>query len=367
MFNFQARIAALQQKLKDENLDALVVATIEGNNKNIYYLSGFGGTAGVLVVSQHDVVLAVDARYTLRANEEAKGCRIVDSQVSDRRVIDFTNYVKPALAALALGKNARVGFESGRVSVAMAHAWQEHIPSTFVETTFSVESLRQKKDAQEIEHMAQANDITSNVFEEGVKLVQEGTTEFQIAQRFDILLREKGALMNSFDTIVASGPNSAIPHHETSHRMLKAGDPVTIDFGGIFPGGYCSDITRTVFVPGKNPDPKLTEIYNVVLDANKVALEKIHIGMMWREYDATARDYITQAGYGEYFTHGLGHSIGLEAHDPYDYASAPFEEGTIMSNEPGIYIPDFGGVRIEDDVVVTPDGGRSLTKASYLS
>ena len=367
MFNFRKRIERLQTLLKEENLDALVLATVEGNNKNIYYLSGFGGTAGVLAISQNDAVLAVDGRYTLRAKNETSGLRIVDSAVSDRRVVDFTNYVVPAVKALGLPVKNKIGFEGTRVSVHMAEAWKGVVGGDFIATTFLVEKLRQQKDAEEIKYLEEACRITDEVFNQCVQNIKAGMNETEVAVHFDITLREKGALMNSFDTIVASGPNSAIPHHETGDRVLEAGDPVTIDFGGLFKGGYCSDITRTIFVEGKAPDPKLVEIYNTVLNNINLAFKNLKPGIMWKEYDGFARAHIEKAGYGEYFTHGLGHSLGLEAHDPYNYADSPFEEGVVITNEPGIYIPEIGGVRIEDDLVVTKDGARLLTEAPYLA
>jgi Xaa-Pro aminopeptidase len=178
-------------------------------------------------------------------------------------------------------------------------------------------------------------------------------------------LRKHGAVDNSFSSIVASGPNSAIPHHATGDRKLKSGEPVVMDFGGVFSSGYCSDITRTIFVPGRTPSTKMQEIYNIVLAANQKARKALRPGMMYRDYDRVARDYIKDRGFGKYFTHGLGHSLGLEAHDPFDYENAPLAEGTVFTDEPGIYIDGLGGVRIEDDLVVTAGGAERLTSAPY--
>ena len=140
-----------------------------------------------------------------------------------------------------------------------------------------------------------------------------------------------------------------------------------VDFGGLFPNGYVSDITRTLFVPGKKPAPKLAEAYRVVLVAHKKAFDILKPGIMWSEYDHTARSYIKEQGFGEYFAHGIGHSLGLEVHDPYDYDQEPIREGMVITIEPGIYLPGLGGVRIEDDVVITRDGAKKLSHAPYLS
>jgi Xaa-Pro aminopeptidase len=228
-----------------------------------------------------------------------------------------------------------------------------------------VERFRQVKDEGEVDQLRKACKITSRVYEEVVPLIRPGMTEAQVAFEIDMRLRKHGAVSNSFTSIVASGPNSAVPHHATSERKLKAGEPLVMDFGGLFPGGYCSDITRTVFVPGKEPHPRMKEIYRIVLEANKAARKALKPGITWRDYDKVARDYIVQRGYGEYFTHGLGHSLGLVAHDPYDYEHDPFEAGAVITDEPGIYIEDFGGVRIEDDLVVTNNGAERLTTAPY--
>jgi Xaa-Pro aminopeptidase len=355
------RIKKVQRALAKQNLDALLVRVWEGDNQNVLYLSGFAGTTAVLVITQKKAFIITDARYYLRAKEEAPEFKLV-KHVRGRKV---TEHINEALADADLKKSARIGFEAGHLSVEVAENWKKEIRGNLVPTYHLVERFRQYKDDDEIKLLKQACKATSKVYEEVAELIRPGMTETDVAFEIDMRLRKHGAITNSFTSIVASGPNSAIPHHATGDRKLKAGEPVIMDFGGLFPGGYCSDITRTVFVPGKKPDQKMVEIYDVVLQANKAAFKALKPGMMWKEFDKVARDYIADKGYGKYFTHGLGHSLGLVAHDPYDYEHDAFEAGMVVTDEPGIYIDGFGGVRIEDDVVVTEDGAERLTKAPY--
>jgi Xaa-Pro aminopeptidase len=366
-FQYDKRIRALRSSLKKHRLSALVAVTIEDSSKNVRYLSGFGGTTGALVITERNTVLAVDARYTLRAKAEAIDVEVVTLPVGAKRIGSFIDYVSCALTNARVSKNGRVGFEGMRVPYQTAEAWKSYFTQTLVSTNGFTESLRQRKDSDEIRALRRAGSLTSKVFIRVSKVISADQTEKEVATLIDTELRRAGAHKNSFDTIVASGPNSAVPHHETGTRKLKAGDPVVLDFGGVFSGGYCSDLTRTIFVRGKKPNAQLQEMYRIVLEANKRALRALRTGMMWKEYDAVARSYIEQKGYGKYFTHGLGHSLGLEAHDPFDYAKDLITEGVVLTDEPGIYVAGLGGVRIEDDVVVTKDGARRLTPAPYLA
>lgn len=356
------RLKNLRSTLAKQGLAALLVRVFEGDNQNVLYLSGFSGTTGVLVITRKKAFIVTDARYFLRAAKEAPDFKLVKVQRGKK----VTDHINEALAMAQLTKRSKVGFEAGQISVQSAKIWSKEIKAKLVPTVNLVERFRQYKDTAEIELLRRACKITCRVFSEVVPLIKPGITENAIAFELDMRLRKHGALGNSFPSIVASGPNSAMPHHATGDRRLKAGEPVILDFGGVFEGGYCSDITRTVFVPGKEPHAKMKEIYTVVLEANKAARKALKPGITWRQYDKVARDYIAEHGYAEYFTHGLGHSLGLVAHDPYDYVNDPFDVGTVVTDEPGIYIDGFGGVRIEDDLVVTTNGAERLTVAPYL-
>ena len=355
------RIKKVQRALEKQNLDALLVRVWEGDNQNVLYLSGFGGTTGVLVITRKKAYIVTDARYYLRAKEEAEDYKLV-KHVRGKKV---SEHINEALDDAGLKKSARVGFEAGHISVEVADHWQKDIKGHLVPTHHLVERFRQYKDKHEIKMLREACRSTSKVYKEIAEIIEPGMTENEVAFQIDMRLRKHGAITNSFTSIVASGPNSAIPHHATGNRKLKAGEPLIMDFGGLYPGGYCSDITRTVFVPGKKPDSKMVQIYEIVLAANKAAFKALKPGIMWKEFDKIARDYIADKGYGKYFTHGLGHSLGLVAHDPYDYENDAFQAGMVVTDEPGIYIDGFGGVRIEDDVVVTDDGAERLTNAPY--
>lgn len=355
------RVKKIQQALVKEKLDALILRVFEGDSQNVLYLSGFSGSSAHLLITRRQAFIITDARYWIRVPQEVKDFKLVKLQRGAR----ISELVNELLAKAKLSGKSRVGFESAHVSVDLAAKWKKEISANLVPTVHFVERFRQFKDPAEIELLRKACRSTSKVYNEVVPLIKAGMTETELAFEIDMRLRKHGALTNSFSTIVASGPNAAVPHHATGSRKMKAGEPVIMDFGGLYPGGYCSDITRTAFVPGKKPQPRMVEIYNVVLEANKKAFKALKPGIMWKEFDKIARDHIDKCGYGKYFNHGLGHSLGLVAHDPYDYENDPFGPGMVVTDEPGIYIEGLGGVRIEDDVVVTASGAERLTLAPY--
>jgi len=352
--------------LQKEKLQALIVVTNESNNKNVFYLSGFGGTTGVFVLSKKKAVLVVDGRYTARAKSEARGVTVVSPEQRSKDG-GMSGYLRAAFRELNLKEGSKIGYEGMRIPVLIARSWSSTFPMKFIPTKNAVERLRQTKDTYEIKESMNAARATSRAFRDVMPRIRKGMTEQHVALLIEYALKKRGATGPSFETIVASGPNAAIPHHKTALRKLRAGDSVVIDFGGLFPSGYCSDITRTLFVPGGKPHQKLLDAYQVVLIAHKKAFDALRPGLMWKEYDRVARDYITKSGFGKHFTHGVGHSLGLDVHDPYDYVNNPFEAGTVLTDEPGIYIEGIGGVRIEDDIVITKTGAQKLSTAPYLS
>lgn len=357
-----SRLRKLQKDLANHQLDGFLVRNFEGTNQNVLYLSGFGGTTAVLLITPNKAFIITDGRYYTWALKEAKGFELV-KVIRGRKQVDHIN---EALEKAGLTRHNKVGFEAAHISVDVAEMWNKELKIKLVPTTHIVERFRQYKDPNEVKLLRKACRITSRVYKEVAAIIRAGMTELEVAFELDMRLRRYGAVTNSFPSTVASGPNSASPHHPTGDRKLRSGEPVLMDFGGLFPGGYCSDMTRTAFVPGKEPHAKMQEIYNIVLEANKTARKALKAGMKWKEYDKVGRDFIEASGYGKYiFTHGLGHSLGLAPHDPYDYENDPFQVGTVITDEPGIYIDGFGGVRIEDDLLVTVDGTERLTTAPY--
>lgn len=358
---YERRLALVRRLLKQAGCTHLVVPVHEGNSKNVFYLSGFKGTTGVLVVSNTKTALAVDGRYRERAKRETEGVLLIDAEIGSRDAY-LSGYARAALRALRAPEHARVGFEGMRLPTLVHAMWKRAIPYTLLPTKNIVETVREVKDEYEIRALAEAARRSSAAFKQFASHITHGKTERELADLLEELLVAHGAVRPSFDTIVASGPNAALPHHETGTRKLASGESVIIDFGGIFSSGYCSDISRTVFVPGKGPHPKLIHAYHAVDAARRAALKVLTRGATWKSYDAAARDYLTREGFGKNFLHGVGHSLGLEVHDPYDYTH-PFREGVVMTDEPGVYLPGLGGVRIEDDVVITNGSPRVLSSA----
>lgn len=346
----EQRLQLLREVLRERNLDAMIVSQPE----NRRYLSGFTGSAGVLVVSQERALLITDFRYFEQVKHQAPACELVE----------ITSSTRDALAAqiAALGVQ-RVGFESHVISVETFERWKQVIDGVeWVATSDLVEDLRQVKDASEIETITEAVRIADEAMAHIMEWIRPGMTEREIAWELEVSMRTRGAEALSFTTIVASGPNAAMPHAVTSDRVVQVGDPLVIDMGALYQG-YCSDLTRS-FCVGEASD-EYKAVWDVVLKAQLAAEEQIRAGMSGVEADAIARDIIYAAGYEGKFGHGLGHGVGLAIHEQ-PRASQLFTgaipAGSILTIEPGIYLPGWGGVRIEDMAVVWEDGCQVLTQ-----
>lgn len=355
------RLDRLRGQLRERGLDALIVS--DPNNRR--YLTGFTGhddgadSAGTLLVpAQGDPVLVTDGRYGEQAAAECPGLRILVRQ----------GKIEPLLAKTLAELGARqAGIEAAHMTVARrddlaAAATEAQAPLDLVSTRRLVEPLRVVKDAEELAAIERAVAITDQTFAHLCTYLRPGLTEREVAWEIERTMRALGADDLAFSSIVASGPNGALPHAVPTDRPLAAGEAITIDMGARY-AGYCSDFTRTVCLGPAPADVR--DAYAAVLHAQQTCEDGLRPGMNGREIDALARDALEARGRGEQYLHGTGHGLGLEIHeDPYlgkqgqDHIVEP---GMVITVEPGVYIPGWGGIRIEDTVLVTPEGRRVLT------
>ncbi|HHX62073.1 MAG TPA: aminopeptidase P family protein [Epulopiscium sp.] len=348
------RTEKLLALLKEQDIDAMIIV----NPSNRRYLSHFTGSAGTLYISPKKQVLLTDFRYIEQANKQCP-----DYEVQNHQAKGLLPLLKELMDADHV-KN--IGIESDTVTYAQYQEYKTVFGEiTITGTKSMVEDLRRIKDHEEIECLTRAETIGDIAFTNIVRFIKEnyskGVTENEIALELEVNMRKNGAQGTSFSSIVAAGTKSSLPHAVPGDVLLKEGDFVVMDFGCIY-NGYCSDMTRTILIG--EPTEKHVEIYNTVLFANQEALKAIKPGKTGKEIDAIARKIIADKGYGDYFGHGLGHSVGLDIHESPRLSVADdtkLEVGMVVTVEPGIYIPNFGGVRIEDLVVVTEDGIENLT------
>lgn len=344
----------LSSKLK---LDAILITS----PYNMRYLSGFRGGEGALYISKNQNVLITDSRYTEAAARESDFTVIEENRAHSR-----TQIIKECIQkeTSVQGCDFILGYED---QVMRCSEFQK-LASEISGVKWSplgghIDALRQVKTEEEIACLAKAEEIGDQAFTEICKVLKPGMTELHVAALLEYYMKMAGAEGFSFETIAASGVNSSMPHAIPGEKKLEEGDFLTMDFGCVYQG-YCSDMTRTVVI-GKASE-KQKEIYHIVLQAQQAALDAICAGKRGSDVDKVARDFITEAGYGDNFGHGLGHSVGLYIHENPRLSPADdtvLQAGMIETVEPGIYIPGFGGVRIEDMVVVTEDGYRNLTKS----
>lgn len=364
-----ARHHTVRQELASQSLDALIVTALP----NVLYLTNFTGSAAVVVLTADTLYFITDFRYVAAVEgthgtpHECPGLELVKVKSS------YDATLAGLLASLPL---SRVGFDGAHVTV-NRHRWLiERLPRgatsgpELIATESIVERARMRKDEYEIATFREAARRLSAVARQVPAEVRPGRTESEIALAIDFLIRQAGFTKTSFDTIVAAGPNSALPHARPGERRLVEGDLVVLDFGGIY-DSYCVDLTRTVSV-GRATD-RVREVYNAVLEAHDLAIATVKPGVSRFAIDAAARDALGRHGLAEAFGHGTGHGLGIEIHeDPKvtrkregDEATPPEQDavaaGMVFTIEPGAYLSDVGGVRIEDDVLVTEDGVEVLT------
>ena len=350
------RLLKLREALLEKELDAILISTDE----NRRYVSGFSGSAGYLLVSQDDAVLATDFRYIEQAGRQAPDFRV-------ERIASGLAWFPKLTSELGV---TRVGFESQQVTYGAYTAYQKAIEEAegphkpeMVSTAGIVERLRAFKDADELKLLARAIEIGDEAFELVAPTIEAGITEREIAWQMEKAMRERGAEKIGYDIIVAAGANGALPHHRAGDKVVEDGDAIVIDMGAVYEG-YTGDMTRTIIVG--EADETFLKVYDTVLRAQLEAEDKARAGMTGKEVDAIARDIIAEAGYGDAFGHSLGHGIGLEVHEePRISAQSEqvLEDGMVFTIEPGIYLSGWGGVRIEDNVVMENGRVRIMTRS----
>ena len=349
------RLNKLRQSLVEQEVDALLISQPE----NRYYLSGFDGSSGLLLITPQNAILATDFRYL----EQAK------IQAPDYEIFQITNNTADWFPRLVAGLNStRLGFEAGDITFAVYQQLTDTLSKAesqlkLVPVDGLIESLRARKEPDEIELITKAIEITDTAFEYIEDIIHAGMTEKEVAWEIEKFLRERGSETMPFDIIVASGPNSAMPHAKPSSRTINSGEPVIIDIGASC-GGYSSDLTRTICLG--TGDDTFTRVYDTVLRAYQAALSSVEAGMTGDQADGLARTVIEQAGYGEAFGHALGHGIGLAIHEQPRIgpnSSDQLVDGMVFTIEPGIYLSGWGGIRIENDVIMEKGKARVISKA----
>lgn len=342
----------LRKALDGLQLEAILIT----NSYNRRYLSGFTGSAGMALVTAQKAFLLVDFRYVTQAKEQAPALETVEHGTNPM------DAVRELLSGLGVN---RVGLEQNDLTYATYCSYEKALAGIqAVPTSLVVEKLRMYKDEAELAIMQDAADLADRAFSHILNYLKPGVSEREIALELEFFMRKNGATSSSFDTIVASGERSALPHGVASDRKLGVNEFVKMDYGALL-NGYCSDITRTVVLG--TPQDKHKEIYNIVKEAQQACIDGLKPGITGREGDAIARDIIKKAGYGDCFGHGTGHSLGLQIHENPRLSQTcdiVFEPGMTVTVEPGIYLPGFGGVRIEDDLVFTETGVRVLTHST---
>ncbi|MGQ9786380.1 MAG: M24 family metallopeptidase [Anaerolineae bacterium] len=352
--NTALRLRRVRQLMQEQQLAALLVSAAH----NRRYLSGFTGSAGVLLITQERQGIATDFRYYEQVRRQCPDWELF--QVGR----DFEGHLANLLHALGVQGGA-VGYEAAHVSVETWRRWSAAVGEsvTLVDTVGLVEWLRQVKDEEELQAVRHAIAIAEQAWSQLLGVLRPGMSEREVAWQLESSMRTLGAEAVAFPLIVAAGPNGALPHAAVSERPIQAGEPIVIDFGCIVEG-YCSDITRTICL-GRPSDERYWELWQLVQRAQQAALRGVKAGMSGTEADRLAREVIIAAGLGEHFGHGLGHGIGLAAHEAprlNPTSSDVLSAGVIVSIEPGIYLSDWGGVRIEDMVLLHPDGAEVLTQ-----
>ncbi len=351
----RGRVEAVRRRMVEENLEAVFITHLP----NVRYLSGFTGSAAVLCITSSGAWILTDFRYWEQAAREAPNFTLY--RLQSRRFVEILpEFLKE------IGSPRRVAFESAHLTVDQWMSWKEATPDVeWVPIKDWIEAMRAVKDEEELARIREAARIADATIAYLRRRLRPGMTEREAAWLAEQYLRTHGGDDVAFDVIVASGPNAAMAHYHPGDRRLKVGEPIIVDLGARI-DGYHSDITRT-FILGRMPR-RFRELYTIVQSAQEAAIRNMRAGIPGKEIDALARAVIAEAGYKDAFGHGLGHGVGLEIHEKPSVgpiAEEPVPAGAVLTVEPGIYISGWGGIRIEDMVVIETDGVREiLTHAS---
>ncbi|MFW6001385.1 MAG: M24 family metallopeptidase [Halanaerobium sp.] len=345
------RIEKLREKMKANNIKNFLLTKKE----NIRYLSSFTGTSARILLTEHENIFITDFRYLDQASEQTEG--FIIEEISSNFMQGFAELLKNK-------QIKEMSFESDDINYKTYQDFQKQLELEELNAVNGIiEELRLVKEEAEVEKIKRAVEIADRGFQFLLDFIEPGKTEKEIALELEFFMKKNGGEANAFDFIVASGKRGALPHGTASNKIVEKGELITIDFGTVYQG-YHSDITRTIALG--EVSQKHREIYNIVLEAQLKVIEKIKAGMSCIDADKIARDFISKAGYKENFGHGLGHGIGLEIHEGprLSYtAEGVLKKGMVVTDEPGIYISGFGGVRIEDDLLITEEGCEVLNSS----
>jgi len=346
------RINKLRESFNDYNVVGMYVANIT----NVRYLTGFTGSAGSVLILEEDSHFFTDGRYTEQVKDQIKNCKIHITGSSHIKEIENQNL---------LGSGMSIGFEAEHISYSNYLNLKNSFPNiNWAEMRNVIELIAAVKDMDEIESLKTAVEITDVVFDEIIPIIKEGVTENKIAATMSYKFKEHGAEGDSYDPIVASGWRSALPHATPTNKTLEKGDFVVMDFGALY-NSYHADMTRTIVVGEATSKHK--EIYDIVLESQLAGIKKAKAGVTGAQVDESCRSIIQNAGYGELFNHSTGHGLGLEVHTHPRLSSfnkEPLLENYVVTIEPGIYVPKWGGVRIEDDCWIQKDRCLPLNRST---
>lgn len=351
---YQKRLSNLRHILEQQQLEALLVS----KPANVFYLSGFSGGEGLMLVTQQESYLFADGRYQEQAQQEAPSCKFILYKKS---------FIK-ALAELVRNEGIQsIGFEKDHITYWQWERLRESFSAELIPVQGLVEKLRLLKDETEIELIREAGAITASAFRYLLGEIRPGQSEQEIAGILECFMRRYGSGPPAFETIVASGERGALPHGTATQKKIQWGELITFDLGATYKG-YAADLTRTIGVG--TVSARQQEVYEIVREAQVKGIITVRAGVKAADVDKNVRQFLTEAGYGDYFVHSLGHGVGLAVHEGPRLAPGEdllLEKGMVVTIEPGVYIPQWGGVRIEDTVLVKENGCEILTPVTkYL-